>query len=273
MSYALSGLGTLPAARSRLLSGLTAPQVALWTDASVRHGINSSFTVAIFGAHAPELSFADVLSLNAAKIVRSASPVKIARSVFLYSLAVNAQLIGALPGLMRAQNTGSAEAAVLVSEVLADIAGCNTRLKSILDKIMLAVSAVSPAVSGLGVLEPITMSVGTAAAIAAVIIVESIVIAALAYWLFAAKSRVKQAEEFCAGRLRTTGVACTGEDYRAYVDSLPPDASGALNNALDKMAKGAGTGVTVIMVGLVAAGAAWLGWKVWLAKKVAQKAL
>jgi hypothetical protein len=272
MSYALSGLGKLPPAQSQLLNGLTAPQAALWTDASVRHGINSAFTVAIFGAHAPELSFSDVLSLSAAKIVRSASPVKIARSVFLYSLAVNAQLIGALPGLMRAQNAGSAEAAVLVSEALVDIASCNVRLKSILDKIMLAVSAVSPAVSGLG-LDPITISVGAAAAIAAVIIVESIVIAALAYWLFAAKSRVKQAEEFCAGRLRTTGVACTGEDYRAYVDSLPPDASGALSNALDKMAKGAGTGVTVIMVGLVAVGAAWLGWKVWLAKKVAQKAL
>lgn len=226
----LGGKFDAPAASNTFttLTGLTTSQMARVTDLRMRHIMNTGLAIARLGPAAPEISFSDILHLDATKLALSSNPGQLARSAVLYAIARCGQLIERLPGLYRGQNQGIPGAEALAADLnsLAEtgVSGVRTTLD-----IVFSLLPSRSATSGLGnpwVIAGVAVAVSAALAVAVV---------ALSYFLLTSESKIEQADEYCAGRLRSTGVACNPEQYRAYIDSLPPQSQDFLSNTLNKM--------------------------------------
>lgn len=237
----MAGLGgkfDAPASSYTILTGLTTPQAGKVTSLRVRQIRNISRAMALLGTAAPESSFSDILHLNMTTLMRASYAGRLARSAILYAIARSGQLIERLPGLYRGQNQGIPGAETLATD-LSSLAEMG--VSGVAEALDLLPSP--SATSGLG--EPVTVTV-VAVAVSAVL---AVAVVALAYFLFTSQSKVEQADEFCAGRLRTTGVACDPAVYRAYIDSLPPQSQDFLHGTLDKMGDAASSVFKYALIG------------------------
>jgi hypothetical protein len=236
----MAGLGgkfDAPASNYTSLTGLTPSQQAKVTDLRMRQIINIGRAVALLGPASPEVAFTDVLHLNVTNLVRASNFGQFVRSAVLYAIARSGQIIERLPGLYRGQNQGIPGAEMLAAELKRVAETGVDGVRDVLDLL-----PERSATSGLGV-APIAVAI-------TVSVVLAVAVVALSYFLFTSQSNVEQADEFCAGRLRTTGVACDPVTYRAYIDNLPPESRDFLNNTLDKMGDAAGSAVKYALIGV-----------------------
>ena len=202
------------------LSGLTADQVTQWNllDRITRQ--NTTDIGRLFGTSEPQFSFQDILNFDFEKLVRSSAPVVALRSLLMYAATQNAKGLVTLTGLFRAKNQGSAEAGRLSDEIASGLRASNENIATVLAK----VKSYLPGMSGLGWVPAVIAGI-TGAQWAAIIAGTLVTIGAIHFYLKNMTTNVERGEEFCAARLRATGIKCTPTDFRSYVESLGPDAT------------------------------------------------
>ena len=223
----------------------------------------------LFGSATPEFSFKKILDFDFRAIAMMSAPGQMLRSLLLYSVAQNKRVLLKLPGLMRAQNEGSREAAGLAEKITHDVRASNDNIALVVAKFKQYV----PQAQGTSCLgEPITLTIIgvtvtiTAAQLIAVIAAVVGAIVLVHWYLKNMTTNAERAEEFCEARERVTGVPCTAEDFAAHERQLPPDATQTLARVGDKIAEGVGTGTNILLIGGAVALVAFFGWQAFVAR-------
>ena len=239
------------------LSGLTADQVTQWNllDRITRQ--NTTDIGRLFGTSEPQFSFQDILNFDFEKLVRSSAPVVALRSLLMYAATQNAKGLVTLTGLFRAKNQGSAEAGRLSDEIASGLRASNENIATVLAR----VKSYLPGMSGLGWVPAVVAGI-TGAQWAAIIAGTLVTIGAIHFYLKNMTTNVERGEEFCAARLRATGIKCTPTDFRSYVESLGPDATQVIAGAGKKMAESAGTATSVLLIGAAVLALGYAGYRV-----------
>ena len=236
----MAGLGT-PAPTSKFdappstytsLTGLTPSQIAKVTELRVRHITNAARAFWLLGREAPEVSFLDVLSLDARKLASTSEPALLVRSVLLYAIARTGQLIERLPLMFRAQNLGISGAAGVAGRLVALSATGIVAVGRVLDLIP------APATSGLGFIMLLPL-----AALAVPLL-------AVVYFLHATGDTDAETEATCAAQLRATGTPCTAADFARYSAQHTAEDQSALDKIIDKMGDTAGSVIKFVLVGV-----------------------
>lgn len=234
---ATSGLGatskfdTAPPNVYASLEGLTPAQNAQVTTLRAFQIPNVVRAFAILGREAPEVSFADVLDLNATKIASASNPALLARSIILYAIARTGQLIERLPLMYRAANLGVPGASAVASRL---VSLCNTGISGV--RTVLDLLPSPSATSGLGTL-PMWVAV-------------VFPLASLVEFLFSSGGVNAETETTCAEQLRITGTRCTAADFARYSAQHSAEDKGALDKIIEEMAKTAGSVIKFVLVGV-----------------------
>jgi hypothetical protein len=241
----MEGLGgkfdTAPPNVYASLDGLTPAQNAQVTFLRGLHIPNVVRAFAMLGREPPEVSFSDVLDLNASKIASASNPALLARSIVLYAIARTGQLIERLPLMYRAENLGIPGASAVASRL---VSLCSTGISGV--RTVLDLLPNPSATSGLGVLP--------------YLLVLAVPLLAVVYFLTSSGDVNAETEATCTEQLRITGTRCTSADFARYSAQHSAEDKGALDKIIEEAAKTAGSVIKFVLIGagvLIAGGVAY----------------